>query len=596
MKLRDYAAHLRNDVFSRRAFIILVAKVSVAVILICRLFFLQISRFSEYRTLSDKNRIKYLLIEPVRGLILDRKGISLAENRPNYKLYIYKQRNYPIEETLAIVFRLMKISPAARKDVVQELQSNGYVYPVLIKDQLSWAEVVLIEENKHKLGGVYVDKGYLRYYPFKEMFGHVLGYMGMPRKEEVSRYRLFNAGSLKIGKAGIEKIANQQLIGQFGSKQVEVNASRVIVREIAYNRSTGGENIELTLDAKLQQYIYNMLPRTGASVIVQCIDNGEVLAMLSSPAFDPNIFSGRSLNADTWSHLSSKRSNPLTNRTINKLYPPGSVWKIVMALAILDHGINPEEKVLCRGGYQLGNRFYKCWHKEGHGHVNLSDALMMSCNVYFYDMSLRIGISQIHKMAKSLGFGEKIGIDLLGESKGSNPDKDWKMEQYGDQWMAGDTLNASIGQGFISVTPIQIITMMARVASGQKVSPHVLKRDDYSNNTEKLMVNPDHLNIVRKALWRLFYDPKGVGYSKRILDPKYVIAGKTGTAQTVSRDTSDLSVNLHQNIKCHALFTGFAPFDNPKYATVVVVDNVGWGSQNALPIGRDILKYVQEHC
>jgi penicillin-binding protein 2 len=585
---------LKDQVFSRRAFFILCCKLGVAVILVVRLFFLQISKFSQYKTLSDKNRIKLLLLEPFRGSIKDRNDVSIAENQNNYKVYFYKQRHVPYEETLAQIFSLLRMSREFQEEILKKVANSSYVYPILVKDNMNWDQIALIEGNQYQLPGVYVDKGYVRHYPYKEVFTHVVGYMGVPRRDELQRYSLYNAQGFKIGKTGIESLANGELIGKFGSKKVEVNAARVVVREFAANKSERGSDVKLTFDARLQKFVYDSLPKDGATATVMDIKTGEVLAMVSTPSFDANIFSNKTMDKNTWDHIVKNKSHLFTNRSIAKLYPPGSIWKIVVALAILEHGISPNDHVNCNGHFQLGNHTYRCWKNSGHGVVDLNLAIMQSCNVYFYEMSLKVGIAAIYKIAHELGFGDVIGLDIPGEVKGLNPNKAWKAKYYKHDWVMGDTVNSSIGQGFTSVTPIQIVTMLSRVASSRKVTPKILMSNVKEEKNETLAIKQESLNTVKQALYNVFNQPGGLGYNIRIPDAQYAIAGKSGTAQIVSRDTSFLSTKDNKAVKSHALFAGYGPFHDPKYAVVVAVDNVGWGVQNAVPIGREILYFTQK--
>jgi penicillin-binding protein 2 len=454
--------------------------------------------------------------------------------------------------------------------------------------------VALIEGNQYQLPGSYIDKGYVRYYPYKETFAHVIGYMGIPRKQEIDQYSLHNTQSFKIGKTGIENLANKELIGTFGSKKVEVNSSRVVVREFETNKSIKGDDVKITFDARLQKYIYDLLPKDGASATVIDLKSSEVLAMVSTPAFDANIFSNSVMDKNTWNSIVKNRSHIFTNRSIAKLYPPGSVWKIVVALAVLESGISPHEKAYCNGKHHLGNHTYRCWKNIGHGVVDLNLAIMQSCNVYFYAMSLRTGMDAIHRVAHELGFGELVGIDIPGEVKGLNPSKAWKRDNYKTSWFPGDTVNCSIGQGFIMATPIQMVMMLSRVASGRKISPKILSANVNQEKEEKINLNPEHLAIVKQALFNVFYLPAGLGYNLRIPDKQYAIAGKSGTAQIVSRDTSTLDVKRHKEVKSHAMFVGYAPFHDPKYSVAVTVDNVGWGVQNAVPLGKNILHFAQK--
>ncbi|MCH9753613.1 MAG: penicillin-binding protein 2 [Alphaproteobacteria bacterium] len=584
-KFKDF----RSLIFSRRAFILVALKCVILFCLGVRLFFLQILKSDKYKTLSEKNRIKFFLIEPKRGEIKDERGLTLAENKLNYQLYFYKQRNQKHKKVLDDIFNLLKIKQDERSAIIKEVDDSSYLYPVMIQDSLTWNQIVKIESNSSTLPGTYISKGYIRFYPMKEMLAHVLGYVGIPTKEEVKEYNLQHASGFRIGKTGVEKVKNPYLIGEFGMKKVEVNAYRSVVRELEKEPSTKGKDISLTINQKLQNHAYNVVRKNGGAAVVIDIENGNVLSLVSRPSFDPNKFSMPISHKD-WSNIINNKRYPLNNRAIGTLYPPGSVWKIISGLAILESGISANKKVVCSGSTKVGNQEYKCWKKSGHGPMDLKSAIYNSCNVYFYELGQKAGINNIHKVADILGFGKQTGIELPGESAGINPSRWWKEKTYNNSWLIGDTVNTSIGQGYNLVTPMQLATMSARVASGLGISPKLYLGEQKGNEYEKLSIAEKNLEIMRDSMSGVFNNRNGSGYNIRITEKKYRLAGKAGTAQVVSQDTVHSTI---RSIRSHAMFAGYAPIDNPKYAVAAVADNAGWGIKNAAPIGIDILYFAQ---
>jgi len=554
-----------------------------------RLFFLQIIKSRTYTTLSENNRIKFFLLEPKRGIIRDNTGVVLAENRINYQLYFYKQKNQNYEEVLKRVFSMLNFDMNEIKVISKLVKNSSYLYPVLIQDNLSWNNVIKIESDNHNLSGVYISKGYTRYYPMKRMFAHTVGYVGVPTKEEADRYLLQHVGAFRIGKTGIEKECNQNLIGEFGFKKVEVNAYRSVIRELDQEQSVSGQDISITINQKLQERVYNLLSDNGGAAVVMNVKTGEILSMVSKPSFDPNIFSS-AISHNDWGDIIKNRKHPLNNRTISTLYPPGSIWKVVTSLAVLNKGIDPKKTVYCSGSTKVGTQEYKCWKKSGHGHMDLNQALMHSCNIYFYEMGREAGIDAIHHAASSLGFGAKTGVNLPGELEGINPSRNWKEKTYNSSWRIGDTINAAIGQGYDLVTPIQLLTMMARISSGFKVKPILYSQDSINSKREKLNISEKNLEILRESMSNVFNNREGNGYNSRITEKQFMMAGKSGTAQVVSGDAATTSI---KKIKSHSVFAGYAPVDDPKYAVSVVSEHAGWGMVTSAPIGIDILYFAQ---
>lgn len=581
MEIRE----IKSAIFSRRSFILLSIKSLILFGLSTRLFFLQILNSDKYRTLSERNRIKFFLLEPKRGAITDNRGIPLAENKVNYQLYFYRQRGKDYNQLLKRVFQVVRLSQKEQNKILKTVSRSSYLYPVLIQEMLSWRDVIKIESDNENLPGVYISKGYIRFYPLKNYFAHTVGYVGIPNKKEIEQYNLHRVSGFRVGKTGTEKNMNSKLIGQFGVKKVEVNAYRSVVRELDQDASVKGEDISISIDGKLQEHVHSVLKPEGSSAVVIDIKTGKVVSMVSRPSFDPNIFSFPISEKD-WNKIIKNDADPLTNRTISKLYPPGSVWKVITSLAILRSGIDPKEEVVCTGSVKVGSQVYKCWKKSGHGPMNMSSALYNSCNAYFYKMGREATIDNIHAVAHSLGFGEKTGIELPGELSGVNPSRNWKEINYNSSWLIGDTVNHSIGQGYNLVTPMQLAVMMSRLASGFKISPTLYA----SNPMVSLDIPKEHLDIIRDHMFGVFNREEGTGYNLRITEKQYRLAGKSGTAQIVSRDTLG---EKDRSVRSHAVFAAYAPVHDPKYAVSVIADNAGWGIKEAAPIGIDILYFAQ---
>ena len=581
---------LNDKVFSRRAFIVLFGKLVILGIILFRLLVLQIFKMREYKTLSDKNRIKFILIYPQRGQIKDINGKLLAYNQETYKVYFYRQKGISYKKILESIFSILGTPNQSKLSLLNSIKKTPYLKPIAIKDGVSWNDVVRIESETHKLPGVFVEKSFKRYYPLRKELAHVIGYIGFPSKNEVSIYKLQHARESKIGKSGVESYLNHSLIGKFGAKRVEVNASRIIIRDLSVKPSVAGIDAVLTINIDLQKFLYNLVSSSNnAAASLLDINTGNILAMCSSPSFDPNLFSTE-FDKREWQNLLQNPNSPFINKVISKAYPPGSTWKIIVALAILESGIGPNEEVLCNGAIKVGNRVFKCWKKSGHGYVNLYKAIPYSCNCYFYKMGIDVGINNIYKTAEILGFGSKIGIELAGESKGINPNKIWKETSLHEKWTHGDTANSSIGQGFTLATPLQLLMLISRVASGKIVHPSLLN-NHRKNISAKLPFKKSSLDAVKRGLVDVINSSQGTSFRARIKDKRFLMAGKTGTAQVVSRDTA----NETGKVRSHSIFVGYAPIENPKYASVVVVDNAGWGSAAAAPIGRDILLFAQKN-
>lgn len=580
-----------DAVFSRRAFILLFMKIIVIAVIVIRLLILQIFKAKSYKTLSDQNRIKFIIIHPPRGIIKDTNGNPLAYNKEVYKVYFYKQKGQPAAAILEPVFNILGLQAKRRAALLKKVKSASYFQAIVIEDNSSWEHLSRIEAETYRLPGVFIEKAFTRYYPLKENAAQVIGYIGLPTKKESVLYELQYAKEAKVGKAGIEKQLNQSLLGQFGAKRVEVNAHRIIVRDLSIDPCSPGNDISLTIDGAVQDHLYKLLRSSNSAASVIDIKTGNILAMCSLPSFNPNIFATEFDAAELESLMKNKNS-PFLNKVIGKAYPPGSAWKIVTLLAILEAGISPEQTVFCNGSIQVGNRMFKCARATGHGQVDAFKALPLSCNCYFYKMGIKAGADNIHKVAQLLGYGQKTGIELDGEVPGLNPNKLWKLNSLRNKWTHGDTANTSIGQGFVLTTPLQLLMMTSRVVSGKMVCPSILKDRAKHGPVADLPFQSANLEVIKRGLESVMNDPIGTSYAARITDKRFLMGGKTGTAQVISKDTMN-GGRFSKALRSHSIFTGYAPIHDPNYAVVVIAENAGWGSSTAAPIARDVLLFVQ---
>ena len=463
---------------------------------------------------------------------------------------------------------------------------------IIISNRLSWDEMSLIESNIYKFSGVVVEDINLRYYRYPFSLSNIIGYVGSPSSDDLND-GIPNIDQFSIGKAGVEYKYNTQLMGTAGIVSKEVDAHGNVVREAARTPSTEGEKLQLSMDLDIQENTYKLFQkekqlRSGSAVVMN-VRTGQVISMLSYPGFDSNQLVKSTGNV--WNDIVSSAYNPLINKCIGMHYPPGSTFKPVVLLAALEAGYNVEKKFICSGNYTIPGRRFHCWKKQGHGVVNgASDAIAQSCGPYFYNLGREIGINNITNMAKKMGFGQKTGIELPNEISGLVSSPMWKMNNLYENWIEADTLNAATGQGYSLSTPLQIATMSARIASGLAVTPTILMNERAP--FEQLGISENSLNYVRMSMDKVVNDPKGVVYWYKVICPKYRISGKTGTAQVVSRRLDLTRDDNDYESLPHALFTGFAPADNPEYAFAVVIEHGKGGAGNAAPIALRIMRDI----
>ena len=598
---------LRFKAFGRRAAVLAIAKLVLLGGLCGRLYYLQVVESKRYKMLADENRINLRLLAPPRGHIVDRFGTPLAVNIQNYRVVMVPEQALNVEETLKRLNTIVEISEYDRRNVLRETRRRRAFMPITVRENLQWEEVSRIEVNAPDLPGISIDVGQSRYYPNGEIAAHVVGYVSAVSEKDLTGDPLLELPGHRIGKNGIERQHEVALRGTAGNSQVEVNAIGRIIKELKRTEGRPGRRVVLTLNLNLQKFITQRIARyRRASVVVMDVRSGEILSMVSIPAFDPNSFN-TGLDAKSWKALAENSDAPLNNKAISGQYAPGSTYKIAVMLAALEHGISPDHNVFCTGFSELGSQRFHCWHKHGHGLVSMIDAMRESCDVYFYELALKLGVDRIAETARKLGLGETLDLELPGEKNGLIPTRAWKQRHFGKSWLKGETLVAAIGQGYVLTTPLQLAVMTARCVNGgyavmPKLTRHAIDEGSDRENAADfpaIGISARSRQILMHSLDEAMNHPRGTAYSSRISEPGRVAGGKTGTAQvrriTMMERESGVKKNKERpwRERDHSLFVGYAPVDKPKYAVSVVVEHSGGGSRTAAPIARDVLKEVQ---
>ncbi len=580
---------LRNYQITRRSFILMVGKLSLLFMLSLRMLYMQIVDGSRYRTLSDKNRISVVMLHPPRGKIIDRHGRVIATNTSAFRVMLDKKENPKYKKTIHLLGKILDIPENDQTILLKVAERINKRCPSALIDNLSWQQVSVIEENIADLPGIYVDVGQYRSYPYGSFISHPIGYIGTITEQDKKELSLSNVGDFAVGRTGVEKFYEESLQGTFGVQEVEVNAHGTFVREISSKNSLAGNDIKLNIDAELQSKAMGMLSPKGSSAIVLDLEYGKVLTMASSPGFDPNQFVG-GVSHNYWNSVNNDHHKPLVNKPLQNNYPPGSIFKMVVVLAALEAGMDPTAHINCTGASSLGDTHFKCWYKPGHGNMDMHSAIEHSCNTYMFHIAKTIGAEKIAVVARKFGFGKPTGIDLSSESAGLVPDALWKKERFKQEWRLGDSLNTAIGQGFTLATPLQIARFCAAIATkGKLLTPRIAGHADYS----QIDVEPSHIEFLQSAMNNVMNSPGGTAYSHRIIEPKWMIAGKTGTCQVKSKvgniDQSGGLVSWEE--RNHAVFTCYGPIHDPRYASCVLVDHGGGGSV-AAAIAKNIMLEV----
>lgn len=584
---------LHNQLISRRAFLIGAGKAGLFSLLAGKMLYMQLFENDKYTTLSDKNRINFILLPPSRGQVYDINGNILAVNQACFKLLLDKNIALNYKEELKLVASILKLPDEKISVINQKVKKANKNTPIVILDTLTWQEMSLIEEQKPYLNSVFIDSGFLRFYPYSNSACHMIGYTGQINEQEKQDLKInYLAGDFNIGKSGIEKYYEDKLRGEFGYKQIEVNALGKEVREIVSSPSIAGKDLYLNIDIEIQEKIQPYLNKNGCSAIVMDVTNGSVVVLAMSPVFESNNFI--KLSQDYWQSLINDPYKPLINKAVQSIYPPGSVFKIITILAGLENGIAPDRAFNCSGSSSiLGTNSFRCHKHSGHGRVDMYNAIKYSCNTYMYEVGRLIGHKKILEVAKKFGFGAKTGIDLSGEASGFLPSEEWKKRRFKSKWTIGDTMNLSIGQGFLLSTPIQLARFATAIANDGKLYTPQLVRDDPIY--EQIKINQEHLDVLKDGMYRAVNTPGGTGYYSRILEERHQLAGKTGTAQVQSKanindDLSRESVAWEK--RNHAIFMGFAPYHKPRYSVLVYVDHGGAGGRTSAPIASKIMSMV----
>jgi len=580
-------------------------------VVLMRIWYLQILRGEDFMGQSEENRIRKISLPDYRGTIKDRQGETIVNIRPSFSLYITPEDAGDFSESLKFLSRLIDINEDKLRN---DIRQSPLFKDILIKRDISRKEIAYIEENKMLLPGIHIKVQPLRSYVHKDFASHVLGYLGEVSKSDLKTevFGRYEQGDM-IGKNGLEKIYESNLKGKKGFKEVEVDVSGRELKTLRKLSPKTGNSLVLTLDNRVQNKLEKLMVKTSGqdfvkgSVVVMKVQSGEIVAMVSKPSFDPNLFA-TGISKNKWNRLLSDKKNPLQNRAIDGQYPPASTYKMITAYAALSEKlVEPESTIFCSGRFRLGKRDYRCWKKRGHGHMNLHKAMVQSCDVYFYTLGHRLGIDSLAKYAKKLGLGELTGIELKGEKRGLVPSTRWKQKNKKEPWFPGETISASIGQGYNLMTPLQSVSMISTIASGGLlVRPYLVKKIESSDGKlikeffpevkRNISIDPDVLKHIKEGLRGVVYDARGTGHRARLKN--IIVSGKTGTAQVVGMkdsDEIDPEAEIPYQFRDHAWFVAFAPYDKPEVAVAVIIEHGGHGGDTAAPIARQVLETYFAH-
>ena len=579
---------------------------ATALALSMRMRVLQLDRADEFRMLADGNSIKIRLLPPARGLITDRNGTIIAENELNYRVTITREEAGDVPQVLARLAHLIPLDAARREELVQEAARRAASAPVAVADRLSWQQFSAIAVNTPALPGVQPEAGLSRRYPFGPDFAHVMGYVGPVSDYDLSRIEdpdpVLRLPEFQLGKVGVEAKLEEALRGRAGNRRVEVNAAGREMRELSRQEGQQGSTVQLTIDTALQNYCRHRLGEESAAAVVMDVQSGELMAISSAPAFDPNAFV-RGISGPDYRALMDHDHRPLADKTVQGVYPPGSTYKMIPLLAGLESGIiNAGTRFYCPGHMEYGGRRFHCWRRGGHGMVDAIASLEQSCDVYYYELAQRVGIERMTEMARRLGVGVRHDLPMSAVAEGVAPDREWKRRRFDQEWRVGDSINASIGQGYVLASPLQLAVMTARIASGRMVEPRLVLSVDGipvpAPQFDDLGIDPAHLRIARQGMDAVCNGSHGTGRGARIAAAEWRMAGKSGTSQVRNITAAERArgvisnAQLPWNRRDHALFVAYAPVEAPRYAVSVVVEHGSSGGATAGPIARDILLFA----
>jgi len=618
---------IKSKLISRRMFLLSIGKAAVVVGIIGRLISLQINESKKYKTLSDKNRFREWKLAPERGVIKDYFNQEVASNRQVYQIHLIPENARSINELFFRLKSILNITDRKIFSIKKKIKKQKPWEPIIISDNLNWSEFSRINLFLNELPGVEPIVSVARVYKDKSS-AHILGYVSQVSAKDLKNKKYLKemaVSGIAVGKTGLERRLDEEIIGEVGFQRYEVNAFGKRIKQIQIDQGQAGKNYKTTLDLEIQKYTSEILEDKAASVCVMDVYNGDIVSLVSSPIYDPNTFV-HGVEKDYWDSLISNERKPLINKALSGLYPPGSTIKTLVALSALENKIvTPLKSVKCTGKIEMHGEKFHCWKKKGHGIVNMRSAIKRSCDVYFYEIARKLGVDRLSVTAKKFGLGEKVLKGFSEERSGVVPNTSWKKKYIGQNWYIGETLHTGIGQGYFQSTPIQLCLMTAQIANGGfKIKPRIIfdkKKNDLKeylkfkkenpdqplpqnlllNNLDlkPLFKNQENIKIIQDAMFSSSNEPGGTSYRSRLEDKKFTFAGKTGSSQIKKfteeqREAEVKQENIPYKSRDHALFIAYAPVSDPKYAISVVVEHGGSGSKAAAPIAKKVIKKVLE--
>ena len=590
----------KMQILSQRTIVILVFNLLAFAVIVARLYYLQIFEADKYKVMSDENRISTRFLVPPRGTIYDRNGEAIAKNEQNFQALLISEQTPDIENTFATFQKILPLDEDEENKAVHNIKNRRRFIPIKLKDNISWDEVSKVMLYAPELPGIEIDEGLNRKYPYADLYAHVVGYVGPVSDKDKKNSPLYMVPGFKIGKSGLEKSLDYKLQGKGGTIKLEVNAYGRVIKEIERNAGSIGGSLQITIDSRLQKAAYEAFGNNSGAAVVLDVRNGEILALVSTPSFDPNLFTN-GISYKNWNELLNNERTPLINKAVSGQYSPGSTFKIVVALAALEAGvINMDTRYYCSGGMDIGATRFHCWRHSGHGALNVIEALKYSCDIFFYETAMRVGIDKIHDMAIKLGLGQPLNIGLDNQKNGLIPSQEWKKSVKDAAWTRGDSANAGIGQGYVLITPLHLATMLARVVNGGYAIMPTLIRRTKQQPVSKINISQRNIDIVKQGMFEVVNAPNGTAARAKFNLDGIRMGGKTGTTQVrrISMKERKSGIirdeNLPWRLRNHALFIGFTPVDNPRYAVAVVVEHGSSGSGVAAPIASKILQKALE--
>ena len=593
---RRFSSVHQTITFSRRMMLLAGGQAAVGAILLGRLAWLSVAENQKYKLLSESNRVQLIPVPPRRGWLIDRHGKPIAINRSSFRVDIIPQQLTDAPGVVSQLAQILQLPADEIERIARELKESRGFQPVSVADNIPYDQYAAITVRLPDLQGVSASRGFTRYYPGGSTVGQLIGYVGTASAKEYEaedKNPLLLIPGVKIGKEGLERTLEKRLRGEPGGQRVEVTARGKLVKELDPKPDRSGHTVQLTIDSDLHTYAARRIGDQSGSIVVLDAQTGDVLAMPSMPSFDPNNFSD-GISKNEWKMLSEDDHLPLVDKVLEGLYPSGSTIKPLMAIALLQAGIDPDQRVHCSGKYPLGNHIFHC--DAVHGSVNLDDAVVRSCDIYFYDMCRRVGVQALAPLIKKMGFGEKFDLPFDFQRYGTVPDPEWMMRRYKREWQTYDTINMSIGQGNVLINPMQLAIAAARVASGKAIRPRVIHGQELPP-MESLDLDPKHLEFVRRAMGGVV--ERGTAAASKLPLENVKMAGKTGTAQVrritmAERASGGVRSNesLAWRMRDHSLFVGFAPVESPRFAAAAIIEHGGFGAQVAAPLVRDTMTFL----